>query len=87
MLLLNTKCTMVYPKVPGWPPGATTVNGTALCYKVQLYCDFVSHCREFCRHNPLCCFSVSVYCCKSIFHYRLSPETFGYTLVLIWQMV
>jgi hypothetical protein len=28
----------------------------------------------------LCCFSTSVYCCKRIFHYRLSPETFGYTL-------
>jgi hypothetical protein len=36
---------------------------------------------EFCRHNPLCCFSTSVYCCKRIFLYRLSPETFGYTLV------
>jgi hypothetical protein len=36
----------------------------------------------FCRHNPLRCFSTSVYCCKRIFRYRLSPETFGYTLVL-----
>jgi len=35
---------------------------------------------EFCRHNPLCCFSTSVYCCCCLFHYRLSPETFGYTL-------
>jgi hypothetical protein len=34
-----------------------------------------------CQHNPLCCFSTSVYCCKCIFRYRLSPETFGYTLV------
>jgi hypothetical protein len=25
---------------------------------------------------------MSVYCCKLIFHYRLSPESFGYTLVL-----
>jgi hypothetical protein len=36
---------------------------------------------EFCHHNPLCCFSTSVYCCKHIFCYQLSPETFGYTLV------
>jgi hypothetical protein len=41
----------------------------------------MSQSREFCRHNPLCCFSTSVYCCKRIFRYRLSPETFGYTLV------
>jgi hypothetical protein len=38
----------------------------------------VSQFREFCCHNPLCCFSTSVYC---LFRYRLSPETFGYTLV------
>jgi len=28
---------------------------------VQLYRCFVSQCSEFCRHNPLCCFSTSVY--------------------------
>jgi len=39
----------------------------------------VSRSSEFCRHNPLCCFSTSVYCC--LFRYRLRPETFGYTLV------
>jgi len=44
-----------------------------------LCCYFVSQSSEFCRHNPLCCFSTSVYCC--LFRYRLSPETFGYTLV------
>jgi hypothetical protein len=43
---------------------------------------FVSQSSEFCRHNPLCCFSTSVYFCKRIFRYRLSPETFGYSLVL-----
>jgi len=37
---------------------------------VQLYCCFMSQSSEFCRHNPLCCFSTSVYCC-----YRLRPET------------
>jgi hypothetical protein len=41
----------------------------------------VSQSSEFCRHSPLCCFSTSVYCC-CLFRYRLSPGTFGYTLVL-----
>jgi hypothetical protein len=36
---------------------------------------------EFCCHNPLYCFSMSVFCCKCIFCYWLSPETFGYTLI------
>jgi hypothetical protein len=44
-----------------------------------VYRYFVSQSSEFCRHNPLCCFSTIVYCC--LFRYRLSPETFGYTLV------
>jgi len=48
---------------------------------VQLYRYFVSQSSEFCRHNPLCCFSMSVCCC--LFRYRLSPETFGYTLVYV----
>jgi len=48
---------------------------------VQLYRYFVSQSSEFCRHNPLCCFSTSVYyyCC-CLFCYQLSPETFGYTI-------
>jgi len=29
----------------------------------------VSHSSEFCRHNPLCWFSTSVYCCKRVFHF------------------
>jgi hypothetical protein len=48
---------------------------------MQLCRYFVTQSSEFCRHNHLCCFSTSVYCCKRIFRYRLSPETFGYTLV------
>jgi len=48
---------------------------------VQLYRYFVSQSSEVCRHNPLCCFSTSVYCCKYIFHYQPSLETFVYTLV------
>jgi hypothetical protein len=68
-------------KFPDWPPGARTANGTALCHYMQLYRYFVSQHSEFCRHNPLCCFSTNVYCCKRTFLYRFSPETFGYTLV------
>jgi len=52
-----------------------------------LYPYFVSQSSDFCRHNPLCCFSMSVYCCKRIFLYRLSPETFGYILVLIYLFI
>jgi len=50
---------------------------------VQLYRHFVSQSSEFCRHNPLCCFSTSVYCSK---RYRLSPETFRYTLLYISRL-
>jgi hypothetical protein len=68
-------------KFPDWPPGARTANGKALCHYVQLYRCFVSQSSEFCRHDSLCFFSTSVCCCTRIFRYRLSPETFGYTLV------
>jgi hypothetical protein len=53
---------------------------------VQLYRYCVSQSSEFCRHNPLCCFSTTVYCCKRIFCYRLSPETFGYPRVFQYAM-
>jgi hypothetical protein len=45
---------------------------------MQLYRYFVSQSSEFCRHNTLCCFLMSI-CC--LFRYRLSPETFGHTLL------
>jgi len=47
---------------------------------VQLYRYFVIQSSEFRRHNPSCCFSTNVYYC-CLFRYRLSPETFQYTLV------
>jgi hypothetical protein len=50
-------------KFPYWPPGARTANGTALYHRVQFYRYFVSQLSEFCRYNPLCYFSTSVYCC------------------------
>jgi hypothetical protein len=51
---------------------------------VQLFANrcsciaILSQCSEFCRHNPLCCFSASVCCCCCccLFRYQLSPETF-----------
>jgi hypothetical protein len=62
-----------------WPPGARIANGTALCHQMQSYRYFVSQSSEFCLHNPLCCFLMSV--CFCLFRYRLSLESFGYTLV------
>jgi len=41
----------------------------------------VSLSSDFCRHNPLCCFSTSNTKDKLIFLYRLSSDTSGYTLV------
>jgi hypothetical protein len=76
--------TRVYQKFPDWSPGARTANGTAFCHEVQFYRYFVSQSNEFCRHNPLCCFSTSV-CSCCLFRYRLSSETFGYNLVL-WEV-
>jgi hypothetical protein len=64
-------------KFTDWPPGAITANDS--WHYVQLYRYFVSQSSEFCCHNSLCSFSISNYC--SLFRYRLSPETFGYTLV------
>jgi hypothetical protein len=47
---------------------------------VQLYHYFVSQSSKFCHHNPFCYFSISNTKGKCIFHYRVSLETFGYTL-------
>jgi hypothetical protein len=71
-------CTQKFPDCPPWEG---TANCAVLCHYMQLYRYFVSQSSMFCCHNTLCCFSTSVYCSKCIFRYRLSPETFGYTLV------
>jgi hypothetical protein len=46
---------------------------------VQLYRYFVSQSSEFCRHNPLCSFSASVYCCKLVWtqsgNFWIHPRT------------
>jgi len=64
-------------KFPDWPPGARTANSRAICPYVQFYRDFVSQFSEFCRSNPLCCFSSRNTKGKRIFRYGPSPETFG----------
>jgi hypothetical protein len=61
VLLLNECLRWCSQKFTDWPPGARTANGTALWHWVQLCRYFVSQCSEFCSHNPLCCFSTSVY--------------------------
>jgi hypothetical protein len=72
--------TRVCPKVFGLAAWSENCKRHAFCHYVQLYRYFMSQSNEFCRHNPLCCFSTSVCCCY-VFRYRLGPETFGYTLV------
>jgi len=73
-------------KFPDMPPGARPANGTALCHQVQLYRYFVSQSSEFCRHKPLKRTAASNTKGKRKFPYRLSPETFGYTL-LVWLQI
>jgi hypothetical protein len=73
--------TRLYPKVSGlaaWSENYKWYSSLPLGAVISLFCQ----CSEFCRHKPLCCFSTSVYCCKRIFRYRRTPETFGYPLVL-----
>jgi hypothetical protein len=73
----------VYPEVSGlaaWGENCKWYGSLPLGAVVSL---FVSQSSEFYCHNPLRCFSTSVYCCKRIFRYRLSPENFGYILVYL----
>jgi hypothetical protein len=78
----NEKCIrQCIQKFQDRPPGTRTANGTALCHLVQLYRYFVSQFIVLCRHNPLKGTATSNTKGKRIFHYRLSPETFGYTIV------
>jgi hypothetical protein len=79
-LLVNTR---VKPKVSG----LAAWNENCNWYSSLPLRNFVSRSSGFYRHNPLCCFSANVYCCKRIFRYRLSPETFGYSLLLIFLSV
>jgi hypothetical protein len=74
--------TSVYPKVSGlaaWSENCKWYSSLPL--GAVFYRYFMSQSSEFCHHNPLCFFSTSVYCCFCLFRCRLSPETFGYSLV------
>jgi hypothetical protein len=68
-------------KFPDRSPGAKATNSTTLGHYMQLHIYIVSESSEFFRYNPLCCFSTTVHCSKRVYLYRLSPGTFGYTLV------
>jgi hypothetical protein len=60
--------TKVYPKVSGLTScreNCKWCGSLPLGAVVSLFCWS----SEFCRHNPLCCFSTSVYCSKRIFRY------------------
>jgi hypothetical protein len=70
--------TRVYPKASGLAVWSENCKWYSFLPLGAVYRCFVSQSSEFCRHNPLCCFSTSVYCCKRIFRYRNSPKTFGY---------
>jgi hypothetical protein len=81
MSILKLLYTRVYPKVLGlatWSENCKWYSSLPIGAVVSL---FMSQSSEFYHHSPLCCFSTSVYFCKRIFRYRLSPETFGYSLI------
>jgi hypothetical protein len=59
----------VYPKVSGLVARSENCKWYSSLPVVQLYRYFVSQSSEFCRHNPLCCFSTSVYFC-CLFRYN-----------------
>jgi hypothetical protein len=76
--------TRVYPKVSGLAAWSENCKWYSSLPLNAVYRYFVSQSSEFCRHNPLCCFWTSVCFCslfRYLFRYRLSHETFGYTLV------
>jgi hypothetical protein len=74
--------TTLYSKVSGLASWIENCKWYS-CHWIRLYLYFVYQPSEFCRHNPLCCFSTSVnYCCCCLFRYWLSPETFGCNLVV-----
>jgi hypothetical protein len=71
---------MVYPKVSrlaAWSENCKWYSSLPLGAVVSLFRKY----GKYYRHNPLCCFSTIVYCCKHIFRYWLSPETFVYTII------
>jgi len=74
--------TKVYPKVSGLAAWSENCEWCRSLLLGAVVSHFVTQSSEFFRHNHLCWFSTSVYYYKRIFRYRLSPETFGSTLVI-----
>jgi hypothetical protein len=69
----------VYPECTGLVSWSENWKWYISLPLVQLYRYIVSQSSEFCCHDPLCCFSVSVL--LLFISLWLSPETFGFTLV------
>jgi hypothetical protein len=78
-VLLSRHDTRVCPKVSGLAAWSENCKWCSSLLLNAVYRYFVNQSSEFCRHNPLCCSSRSV-CCCCLFRYRLSPETFGYSV-------
>jgi hypothetical protein len=75
-------------KFPDWRPGARTANGIVLWHYVQLYRYFVSQSSEFCRHNPLCCFSVFIVVVYFVIDsVRKLLDTSSYSLKCSWPVI
>jgi len=70
----------VYPEVSGLAAWSKICKWYNYLPLDQLYRYFMSQSSAFCCHNPSCCFSRSGGGCW-LFHYRLSPEAFGYIIV------
>jgi len=73
----------VYPKVSGLVAWSENCKWYSSLPLGAVYRSFVSQSSEFCRHNPLKGTETSNTKGKRIFRYRFSPETFGYTLLLL----
>jgi len=76
----------VYPEVSGLAAWSENCKWYSSLPLGALYCYLMTQSSEFCHHNPLCCLSTSVYFCRPTFRYRLSPETFGYTLFFFYPI-
>jgi len=81
-LLHSFHILLVFVRLAAWNEKCKCYSSLPLGAVIISY--LVSQSSEFCCHNPLCSFSTSNTKGKRIFRYRLSPETFGYTLVFTY---
>jgi hypothetical protein len=82
VLAVNPLGTRVYPNVSGLAARSENCKWYSSLPLGAVVSLFVSQSSEFCRHNLLCCLSVTNTKGKRIFRYRLSPETFGG--IVVW---